>query len=234
MTPDPRFRIFGSRSMPKEEDLHAKPTGEWNHYRITALDGSVTLEVNGHVVTAGSQCTPAKGYLCLESTGSEVHFRNFRIWELPAGSHAADENRTAHKATSHKPLYNGLDLDDWNVREGQWKAEDWRLTCAAASGEIEVALPKKAGHLFFDFKRANRSGGSLRLPFRIGNARFDQVGKGDGKWLRVHVHLTDSEVAVEFGGLRQVASRKKKESLRLTLVNDGAATEFCNVFARAE
>ena len=129
----PGLLFFGSRSMPKEEDLHAKPTGEWNHYRITALDGSVTLEVNGHVVTAGSQCTPAKGYLCLESAGSEVHFRNFRIWELPVGSHAADENRTAHKATSHKPLYNGLDLDDWNVREGQWKAEDWRLILVAFS-----------------------------------------------------------------------------------------------------
>jgi hypothetical protein len=32
-----------------------------------------------------SQSTVRKGYLCLESEGSEIHFRNIRLLELPPG-----------------------------------------------------------------------------------------------------------------------------------------------------
>ncbi len=42
MTPDPRFRISGSRSIPLESDFRARPIGEWNHYRIVCLDGTIT------------------------------------------------------------------------------------------------------------------------------------------------------------------------------------------------
>ena len=233
MTPDPRFRISGSRSMPKEDAYHVRPTGEWNHYRITAIDGSVTLEVNGKLVTAGSGCTPSKGYLCLESEGGELHVRNLKIWELPAGTHAADADRTASEATDHETLYSGVDLEEWEIVSGDWKSEDWRMTVAAADGVIERKLPKDAVDLFFDFKREAKAS-SAKLPFRIGDARFDAAGETSGKWNRVHVRLSESEIAVDFGGKRQTAPRAKADETKLVLVNDGIATEFCSVFVEED
>ncbi len=35
--------------------------------------------------TASAHSTQKKGYLCLESEGAEIHFRNIRIMELPPG-----------------------------------------------------------------------------------------------------------------------------------------------------
>ena len=70
------------RCLPSER--RAKPAGEWNHYRVTCNDGVITLAVNGKVVSGGSACSPRKGYICLESEGSPVEFRDIRIKELPS------------------------------------------------------------------------------------------------------------------------------------------------------
>jgi hypothetical protein len=40
-----------------------------------------------------SKSSVKKGYLCLESEGSEIHFRNIRIMELPPG--ITSEEQTA-------------------------------------------------------------------------------------------------------------------------------------------
>src|SRR5258706_43618 len=77
------------RCLPSEK--RAKPSPEWNHYRVECRDGVLKLAVNGKVVSGGSECKPRKGYLCLESEGSECHFRNLRIKELPSSNPSADE-----------------------------------------------------------------------------------------------------------------------------------------------
>ena len=71
----------GPRSMSKE--FRCKGAGEWNKYIIVAVDGSVNLCINGKFVNSIHKSTKKKGYLCLESEGSEIHFRNIRIMELP-------------------------------------------------------------------------------------------------------------------------------------------------------
>ena len=38
-----------------------------------------------------SNASVRKGYLCLESEGAEIHFRNIRILELPPGVTRADQ-----------------------------------------------------------------------------------------------------------------------------------------------
>lgn len=78
----------GSRSMSKE--YRCKGAGEWNHYTIVAVDGTVKLAINGKFVNSIRNSSIKKGYLCLESEGSEVRFRNIRIMELP-GSVIKDE-----------------------------------------------------------------------------------------------------------------------------------------------
>ena len=73
----------GRRSMSWE--LRCKPHGEWNSYDVVCVDGVVKLSINGKFVNGISKSSVKKGYLCLESEGSEIHFRNIRIMELPAG-----------------------------------------------------------------------------------------------------------------------------------------------------
>ncbi|MEQ1893611.1 MAG: DUF1080 domain-containing protein [Planctomycetota bacterium] len=70
-----------SRSFPTKRLVRA--AGEWNHYLVRAIDGAVTLWVNGEEVNAGSACAPATGYLALEAEGAAVEFRNLRLRELP-------------------------------------------------------------------------------------------------------------------------------------------------------
>jgi len=70
-----------SRSFPTQRLTHG--VGKWNHYYIRAVDGEVKLWVNGVMVTSGKDCKPATGFLCLESEGSPIEFKNLRIRELP-------------------------------------------------------------------------------------------------------------------------------------------------------
>lgn len=81
MTPFPPLSPDGSRSFPTAE--HTRGSGEWNHYYIRCINGEVRLWVNGEEVSGGNQCDPATGYICLESEGSPIDFRNLRIRELP-------------------------------------------------------------------------------------------------------------------------------------------------------
>ncbi len=73
----------GERSMSIEN--RCKPRGEWNVYDVVAVDGVIKLAVNGKFVNGISRSTQKKGYICLESEGAEIHFRNIRLLELPAG-----------------------------------------------------------------------------------------------------------------------------------------------------
>ncbi|MBC8352273.1 MAG: DUF1080 domain-containing protein [Planctomycetes bacterium] len=88
-TPDnPR----GSRSQSRE--LRCKGAGEWNVYDVVCVDGTVKLSINGKFVNSIRDSSMRKGYLCLESEGSEIHFRNIRILELPPGITAPEQTAT--------------------------------------------------------------------------------------------------------------------------------------------
>ena len=71
----------GKRSFPTKR--LTKGVNEWNHYYIRAINGEVRLWVNGEEVSGGNQCDPAEGFLCLESEGSAIDFRNLRLRVLP-------------------------------------------------------------------------------------------------------------------------------------------------------
>jgi hypothetical protein len=115
-----------ARCLPSED--HCKGEGEWNHYRVEANDGVLKLAVNGHLVSGVSKCVPRKGYLALESEGSECHFKNLKIKELPSTNPKPEE--VADEAQGHKPLYTGLDLSGWKADDEakkHWQPKDWML-----------------------------------------------------------------------------------------------------------
>jgi hypothetical protein len=71
----------GERS--KSIENLCKGKGEWNSYDVVCVDGVVKLSVNGKFVNGISHATQKKGYLCFESEGAPIHFRNLQIIELP-------------------------------------------------------------------------------------------------------------------------------------------------------
>lgn len=81
MTPFSPRSPDGSRSFPTKR--LSKGVDEWNHYYVRGINGEVRLWVNGEEVSGGSDCKPSRGYLCLESEGSPVEFKEIRIRELP-------------------------------------------------------------------------------------------------------------------------------------------------------
>jgi len=85
-TPDnPR----GTRS--KSLENRCKGKGQWNVYDVVCVDGVVKLAVNGKFVNGVRNASVKKGYLCLESEGAEIHFRDIRIMELPPGITSAEQ-----------------------------------------------------------------------------------------------------------------------------------------------
>jgi len=73
----------GTRS--KSIENRCKGKGEWNTYDVVCVDGVIKLSVNGKFVNGIAGATQKKGYICLESEGAPIHFRNIRIMELPSG-----------------------------------------------------------------------------------------------------------------------------------------------------
>jgi hypothetical protein len=73
----------GTRS--KSIENLCKGRGEWNTYDVVCIDGVIKLSVNGKFVNGVSKASQKKGYLCLESEGAEIHFRNFSVVVLPSG-----------------------------------------------------------------------------------------------------------------------------------------------------
>lgn len=166
MTPDnPRG---GSRSYPLED--RSLPSPQWNRYVIVCVDGMVKLSVNGKFVTGGRDCDYRKGYICLESEGSECHFRNVRIVELPGG--LATPEQTAPIAEDTQLLYNGVDLRGWKLDargKKAWKSQNWQIQFKpdGERGNHLLAEKKVENYsLICDYKPESAG----KCPVRLGDA----------------------------------------------------------------
>src|SRR5687767_3956545 len=150
MKPDRPHPKGAERCLPSE--WRCKPAGEWNHYRVVCSNGVVKLSVNGKEVSGGSECTPRKGYICLESEGTECHFRNIRIKELPSTNPKPEE--TAPLDEGFVSLYNGLNLDGWEIdsRGGGWKVNDWILENNSGHSAMISAKKYRDYELIFDWR----------------------------------------------------------------------------------
>ena len=135
LTPLGRISENGRRSLPTESRV--KPSPEWNRYRLECRDGTIRLAVNGVEVTRAEQATPSAGFLGLESEGSEVHFRNVRIKELPASTPPAVRPAPA----GFRSLFNGLDFSGWDFANPKL-AEVWSARDGIIASRARVAGPK--------------------------------------------------------------------------------------------
>ena len=134
----------GSRAFPVEN--RSRPSPEWNHYRIVCNDGNISLAVNGKVVTKGKNSNPRKGYICIESEGGVVHYRNMRIKELP--NTPIKPEQIAIMDRGYRCLYSGVDFSGWKATSG-WRSHDWQFRFHGSKDEADTSL--KSEELFDDY-----------------------------------------------------------------------------------
>lgn len=203
----------GDRAFPTEKRV--KPSPEWNHYRIECIEGAISLAVNGKVVTRGIQASPRKGYICLESEGSPVEFRNVQIQELPA-KEALSPEHIASPDDGFVPLYNGLDLTGWRAGPevaSTWLATDWILESggrAADEGRPLTATDESGdGVWVMDWRWTDsRRNGDWRALLRPRGLDLLPVltripaglEQAPGKWNRGLFRLRGNRLTVEVNG----------------------------------
>jgi hypothetical protein len=252
LTPDRPHPNGSMRSLPSER--RAKGPGEWNHYRITANNGTLTLAVNGKEVSGGYDISPRKGYIALESEGAPTLFRNIRIRELPSATSLAPA-QIATAFQGHAALYDGQSLAGWVVpadRALYWKSTDWTLTheaepsgtplpllSAGTYGDVEVI----ADWRWVDEKEPAATppaAAGVTMP-KVSGARAvvaPQAGgaaEPAGKWNRVVQRIIGNRLTMIVNGtvvIEDVAQDGLPATGRVALVPVGRKVEFANVFVR--
>ena len=223
----------GKRAFPTEN--RSKPSPEWNHYRITCDQGSIALEVNGKLVTQGNECSPSKGYICLESEGGEVYYRNLKIKELP--DTPVEPNDVAIADRGFRCLYSGVDLAGWKTTEPKkWQAKNWQLACNA--GNTSLRTLETFGNIGFiiDLKPTAASGSTvikLRGQDIVSIPALDAKTKGRG-WDRYEGTLKGNKLSLQRNGetlFTEQVINDLTETGPLVLV-PGGPINFANIYIR--
>lgn len=248
MTPTGKLAKSGVRSFPVKE--LTLPSPQWNHYRVECNDGAIKLSVNGELVTTGEDCNPRKGFICLESEGSECHFKNIRIKELPSTN--ATEAQTARSYEGFKPLFNGKDIAGWKSDDTTAWSSDGVVFKATAGGAPKVrnlSSEKEFGDFVLcvdlhltdktapkDFTIELRGlgvplGGSLPVDIGVqALADFDL-----SQWHRFFITVKGGKVSVESND-KEVSSATYSGNFSkrgpIIFKNHGAAYEFRNIFIK--
>jgi hypothetical protein len=242
-----------ARCLPSEN--HCKGEKEWNHYHVEANDGVIKLTVNGHLVSGLSKCNPRKGYLALESEGSECRFRNLKIKELPSTNPKPEE--VANEAQGHKPLFFG-ELTGWKAEEGalkHWQAKDTvlhydgkgeakdnGLRTEQEFGDCEFILdyrlpkdlPKNDLSFALTFGRGQGGEESKLVIGPLSQPISEKVGvKPPGQWNRMTVTLEGKNLTMRVN--RDAIVKKELADLSarrpLGLLPD-VPIDFANIFVR--
>lgn len=228
----------GSRAFPTEN--RSRPSPQWNHYRIECRDGSISLAVNGKVVTRGTECSPRKGYICLESEGGVVHYRNVRIRELP-DTPVADAD-IAIASRGFRSLYTGLDLSGWRSGEdGNWSSKDWVLAFDGQGTGETAALQTADRHhceaVICDFKLKDEAAGVvMELQSADTTQTIDLTAKTiqpylrQGRWNRMEV-TRGQDARVTLNGHVVDRSTAAVAQVTVRLLPQGPV-DFANIYLR--
>ena len=217
------------------------------------------MSVNGKVVSSVSKCSPRKGYLALESEGSECRFRNLKIKELPSTNPKKEE--IADEAQGHVQLFTGLDLSGWKADDEakqHWTPKDWVLGYDGKGKELRTEKEYGDAEFIFDFRFPEEGSKPCTFVLREGKEGDVKVvvkpeGKvvasappgGDsaiegknqikpgGRWTRLHVSLKDGtlRVAINNGSSMEVPARGASARSALIVRPEGAM-DLGNLFVR--
>ena len=243
-----------ARCLPSE--YRAKGGGEWNHYKVTANDGVIKLEVNGKEVSGVSKCNPRKGYLALESEGAECHFKNIKVKELPSTNPKPEEIATA--AEGHTSIFNATDMTGWKAEKDAWAVKGGKLVC---TGKGQLTAEKRYGpmELILDWRLPAKGAERWYLNFadagftlapnergtdyndtdwaEVDKEKAKDPGVKPGAWARTVVRFDGKRLTLTTNGVTGTTLEAKKP------VKDGALVigstsvasqglEVMNVFVR--
>ena len=209
----------GSRAFPVEN--RSRPSPDWNHYRIVCNDGNISLAVNGKVVTKGKNSNPRKGYICIESEGGVVHYRNMIIKELP--NTPVKPEQIAIMDRGYRCLYSGVDFSGWKATNG-WRSHDWQFRFHGSKDEVDTSLESE--ELFGDYGfifdvRVSDETKPLKFQLRGKDISAIQVApdmyKGDlvlkgRNWNRFEGELRSDHLTLSLNG-KKIFDGKKIEGL---------------------
>lgn len=128
LTPDRPHPAGWERCLPNSRTTKGK--NDWNHYKITCRNGVMKLEVNGTEVSGCSEVVPRKGFICLESEGSEIWFKNLLITELPPTDPALSDALCADLAAAGmRPMFDANEIKGWKegADRGESAPEHWTI-----------------------------------------------------------------------------------------------------------
>jgi uncharacterized protein (TIGR03067 family) len=178
------FPMPGAKSTVLKVQDKARLRGEWNQLTIASRDGTVEVQMNGESLGSVTGCEPSAGHIGLQVKGSEIHFRDVRIRELPNSPES-----------TFQPLFNGKDLDGWDGDKAIWKFQNDLLIGTPPPGGVvdNTFLVSKKRYKDFELKfqvrlkdGAGNSGVQVRSetipgdpPFRM---RGPQADIADGYW----------------------------------------------------
>lgn len=174
MTPDRPHPAGWSRCLPSARTTKGK--GQWNHYRVTAERGTIRLAVNGTEVSGGTDVHPRKGYICLESEGTPIRFRNIRLTELPASAPAIAAEECAPMDAGFRSIFDGT-LEGWGGDwsfQTHWTVHDWVLSFDGKGTDIWTKSTWRDFELMVDWRWGDGHQGEMDRPL---------IGK-DGKEVR--------------------------------------------------
>jgi hypothetical protein len=234
-TPDRPHPAGWERSLPTER--RAKPAGEWNHYRVVCNKGDIKLAVNGIVVSGGYNASPRKGYICLEAEGSEAHFRNIRIRELPSNNVTPEQ--TAGLAEGFVSIYDGLGLSGWKQSDEHarhWKANDWILEC---DGKCEAKDPNlSTTRTYGDFVMICdwRWKEKTKPHLLVRGVRVDVPGESpSSEWNRYVITVDRGQVTVDLNG-KTMVDRQQLAGLPATgpiiLPHPKTPIQYANIYIK--
>ena len=77
-----------TRTVPKKAPSSEKPAGEWNTMEVKCMENTIEVTVNGVVQNKGTDVNVNGGFICLQSEGKTIEFRNIYLInpEIIAGS----------------------------------------------------------------------------------------------------------------------------------------------------
>jgi hypothetical protein len=232
--PDRPHPLKWERCLPSED--RSKGEFEWNHYRVEANDGVLKLAVNGKVVSGVSKCNPRKGYLALESEGSECRFKNLKIKELPSTNPKPSEICDVDKGW--KCLFTGLDLTGWKATDdhkAHWKMSDGVLSYDGKRKE-EMALWSDKAYGDFELVCDWRLPGAGEVGIYVRGSKREVAfkDKKSGVWHRSIVRLQGDRVSLRIEN-EVIADKAQFKNLTasgpIALVAN-SPVQFRNVFIR--